>query len=144
MLLIVRLRMLKVVTISLHLHLQQEKPTLNFENFHSKIQSAFRKILIGNFKKQVTTPEGKAFEKRSLTGRKIVWMICDFLNDNEAILDLRDLSKVHITERQRSNFRHKVGRSIMSSHLTDLLTTYWRASARCKLKSENMCCKSTL
>ena len=48
--------------------------------------------------KQVTTAEGKAqSEKRSLTGRQIAWMIHHFFNfrgDNEAFLDLRDLSKV--------------------------------------------------
>ena len=54
----------------------------------------------GNFKKQVTTAEGKAqSEERSLTGRQIACMIYDFFNisgDNEAILDFRDLSKVQL------------------------------------------------
>ena len=68
-----------------------EKPMSNFENLHFKIASGVRKILNGNFKKQVTTTEGKAqSEKRSLTGRQVTWMIYDFFKisgDNEPILD---------------------------------------------------------
>ena len=63
-----------------------------------KIASGLSKISTGNFKKQVTTAEGKAkSERRSLTGRQSSWMIYDFLKiggDNGAILDFRDLSQV--------------------------------------------------
>ena len=73
-------------------------PIPDFENLDFKIASGLRKILAGDFKKQVTTAEGKALsEKRSLTGRQIAWKIHDFFKisgDHEAILDFRDLSKV--------------------------------------------------
>ena len=65
--------------------------------------------MTGNFEKQVTTAEGKAqSEKISLTGRDTASMVYDFFKisgDNEAILDLGDLSR----------FRHKVGRSMVGS-----------------------------
>ena len=55
------------------------KPMPDFENLDFKIASGLRKILTGNFKKQVNTAEGKAqLEKRSLTSRQIAWMIYDF------------------------------------------------------------------
>ena len=48
----------------------------DFENLHFKIASGLRKILTRNFKKQVTTAEGKPqSEKRSLAGRKNAWII---------------------------------------------------------------------
>ena len=66
-------------------------PIPDIENVDVKTASGLRKILTGNFKKQVTTADGKAqSEKRSLTGRQIAWVINDFFNigcDNEAILD---------------------------------------------------------
>ena len=69
----------------------------DFEHL-SKIASGLSEIPSGNFKKQVTTAEGKAkSERRSLTGRQSSWMIYDFLKisgDNGAILDFRDISKV--------------------------------------------------
>ena len=75
-------------------------PILDFENLGFKIARVLRKILTGNFKKQVTTAEGKApSEKRSLAGRQVAWMIHDFFKicgDNEAFLDFRDLSKVQV------------------------------------------------
>ena len=47
-------------------------PILDFENLDFKIASGLKKIPPGNFKKQVTTAEGKAqSEKRSLTGKQI-------------------------------------------------------------------------
>ena len=74
------------------------KPVPDSGNLDTKIASGLTKILTGNFKKQVTTAEGKAqSDKRSLTGRHIASTIFDFFKirgDNGAILDLRDLSKV--------------------------------------------------
>ena len=71
------------------------KSVPDFSNLDFKIASGLRKILTGNFKKQVTTAEGKTQpEKRSLTAREIAWMIYDFFkirSDNEAILDCRGL-----------------------------------------------------
>ena len=68
------------------------------ENLDFKIANGLRKILTGNFKKQVTTTEGKAqSEKTSFIGRHIAWMIYDFFKisgDKEAILGVRDLLKV--------------------------------------------------
>ena len=76
------------------------RPIPDFKNIDFKIASGLRKILKGNFQKQVTTAEGKAqWEKRSLTGINIAWMIHDFFKTsggNEAILDLRDVSKVQL------------------------------------------------
>ena len=47
-------------------------PPLDFKNLDLKIASGLRKILTGNFKKQVTKAEGKAqSEKRSFTSRQI-------------------------------------------------------------------------
>ena len=70
---------------------------MDFENLDFKIASGLRNILTGNFKKQVTTAEGKAqSEKRSLTDRQIAWMIYGYFkisDDHEAILDFRDFSK---------------------------------------------------
>ena len=44
------------------------------ENLDLKIASGLRKILAGNFEKQVTSANGKAqSEKRSLTGRQTAW-----------------------------------------------------------------------
>ena len=46
------------------------KPIPYFENLDFKIASELRKILTGNFKKQVTTADRKAqSEKRSLAGK---------------------------------------------------------------------------
>ena len=60
--------------------------------------SGLGKILTRRSKKQVTTTEGKVqSEKRSLAGRQIAWMICDFVKisgDTEAIMDFRELSAV--------------------------------------------------
>ena len=65
-----------------------------------KIASGLRKILTRNCKKQVTTAERKAqSEKISFTDRQIAWIIYDFFkigDDNEAISDFRDLSKVQL------------------------------------------------
>ena len=36
------------------------EPILDFENFDFKIANGFRKIMTGNFKKEVTTAEGKS------------------------------------------------------------------------------------
>ena len=53
----------------------------------------------GNFKKQVTTADGKVQpEMRSLTGKQIAWMIFDFFktrSETEAILGSRDPSNVY-------------------------------------------------
>ena len=69
-------------------------PFPDFENLDFRITSEHRKIQTWNFKKQVTTGEGKAqSEKRSLTDRQIAWTIFDFIKfsgENEAILDFRD------------------------------------------------------
>ena len=67
----------------------------------SRLQAGFREDpWTGNFRKQVTTAEGKTQSlKRSFTGRQTAWMIYEFFKisgDNEAILDFRDLSKVHL------------------------------------------------
>ena len=65
------------------------RPILDFENLDFKIASGLVKILTGTCFQQVTTAEGKTqSQKRSLTGRLITWMICDFFEisgDNEAI-----------------------------------------------------------
>ena len=96
---LVKLRMLKVLTISLLQHLGVETRFRTSENLDFKIASGLRKIFTWNFKKQVTTAEGRAqSEKRSLTGRQIAWMIHDVYThrgDTDALLDFRDLSKVH-------------------------------------------------
>ena len=69
-------------------------PIPDFENLDFRITCELRKIQTGNFKKQVTTGEGKAqSEKRSLRDRQIAWTIYDFIifsGENEAILDFRD------------------------------------------------------
>ena len=53
-------------------------PIPDIEILGFKIASGLRKILTGNFKKQVTADEGKAeSEKRSLSGNQIAWMIYD-------------------------------------------------------------------
>ena len=68
------------------------------------------KILTGNFKKQVTTGEGKAHsEKRSLTGRQIA-----------PISDFRGLSKVHRKNDNVQAFNTKWNEVL--SALTDRLT----------------------
>ena len=79
------------------------KTVLDFESLEFKIASGLRKIVTGNFKKQVTTAEGKAqSEKRSLTGRQIDLMIDDiFKISDEAILDFREKIKSPRKERQR-------------------------------------------
>ena len=72
----------------------------DFENLDFNVASRFKSILTGNFKKQVTTAEGKAkSEKRSLTRRQVAWMICDFHtigDDNEPFGNFRDLSNVQL------------------------------------------------
>ena len=56
------------------------RPIPDFKNLDFNSASALRKILTRNFKKQFTTAESKVpSEKRSLTGRRIAWMIYDFL-----------------------------------------------------------------
>ena len=76
------------------------KPTPDFENLDFKIASGLRKMLTGNFKKQVTSAEGKTpSEKRSLTFGQIAWMICDFFKtcgDNEANLDFGFIERITI------------------------------------------------
>ena len=58
------------------------KPLPDFENLHFKIASGLRKIVTGNFKKQVITAGGKAqSEKRYLKGRQIAWMVHDFFKN---------------------------------------------------------------
>ena len=83
----------------------------DFENLYLKIASGLSKISTGNFKKLITTAEGKAqSEKISLTSRQSSWMNYNFLKisgDNGAILDFRDLSKSPMKERQRSGLRQK-------------------------------------
>ena len=73
------------------------RPILDFKNPDFKTATGLRKNVAGNFKRQDTTAEGKAqSEKMSFTGRHNAWTIYDvFKNsgDNEAILNLRDLSK---------------------------------------------------
>ena len=90
-------RMLKVLTSSSTSASEVGDPMPDFEHL-LKIASGLSKISTGNFKKQVTTAEGKAkSERRSLTDRQSSWMIYDFLKisgDNGAILDFRDISKV--------------------------------------------------
>ena len=50
--------------------------TPDFENLDFKIATGLRKILTGDFEKQVTEAEGKAqSETRSVTGREIAAMI---------------------------------------------------------------------
>ena len=72
------------------------RPILDFENLDFKVGSGLRKTSTGNFKKRVSTAEGKAeLEKRSVTGRQIY----DFFKnsgDNEAILDIRDSSNFQL------------------------------------------------
>ena len=81
------------------------RPIPDFENLDFKIASGLTKIL-KNFKKQITTAERKAqSEKRSLTGRQIACMICDF--HNEAIWDFRDLSKVQLNNDNVQPFNSK-------------------------------------
>ena len=129
---------------------QTGKSILDFENLNFKIASGLRKILTGNFNQQVTTAEGTVqSEKRSLTGRQIAWMIyefCKISGDNEAILDSRIIGSSS-REQQRSIFRRKVARSVISSHWQ----TFWQHmgesvhDANCKVRRvEIMCCTSTL
>ena len=96
------------------------RPIPDFENLDFKIASGLRKILTGNFKKQVTTAEGKAqSEKRSLTGKQIAWLIFDsLLNQWRQWIHLGHWRFIESSfeERQRSGLRHKVGGSIISSH----------------------------
>ena len=55
-------------------------PLLDCENLDFKIASDLRRVHVGNFRKQVTTAEGKAqMERRSLTGRQTSWMAQDFI-----------------------------------------------------------------
>ena len=64
----------------------------------SSFASGLRKIKTGNFKKQVSRRQSSIWEK-SPTSRQIAWVIYDFFNisgDNEAIWDLRDLSKAQL------------------------------------------------
>ena len=73
-------------------------PIPDFDNLDLKNASGVRKILPGNFKNKSPHPKAKQSEKRSPTGKQILWwMVCDFFKiscDNEAFLDFTDLSKV--------------------------------------------------
>ena len=117
------------------------RPIPDFENLDFKIASGLWKILTGNFKKQITTSEGKApSEKTSRTGRQIVWMICDVFKicgDNEAILDIRDYRKFNwITTTFKPLTQSGTKYDLRS--LPDLLTTY---KSR---KNWNICSMSAL
>ena len=75
---------------------QQEDQSYTSKNLDFKIASGLREIPTGNFKKQVTTAEGKApSEKRSLTGRQIACVIFSYLtkvqfkNDNVQTFDTK-------------------------------------------------------
>ena len=92
----------------------------------SSFASGLRKIQTGNFKKQVTTAEGKAQSvKRSLASKQVAWVIYyDFFNisgDNEAILDIRDLSKAQLKSDNVQAFDTKWDE--VWSAVTDRLTT---------------------
>ena len=119
---LVKLRMLKVLMISLLQHLQQE----NRYRTSTIFASGLGKILTGNFKKQITTAEGKAqSEKRILPGRQIPWMIYDVFQmsgDHEAILDFRDLSTVQLKHDNVQAFDTKWD-EVYPQSLTDLLYT---------------------
>ena len=117
--------MLKVLTVSLH-GIYNLTTIPDFENLDFKIASGLSKNLTGNFKKQVTTAEGKAqSENTSLTGRQIDCMICDFFKidgDNEPILDFRDLPKAHLKNDTGQAFDKKLDE--VSFAVADLLTIY--------------------
>ena len=57
-----------------------EDPIPDFGNLDFKIASGLRNILTGNFKNAShhSRRDSSQSEKRSLTGRQIAWMICDF------------------------------------------------------------------
>ena len=91
------------------------------ENLDFKIASGLRKILTGNFKKQVTTAESKGLsEKGSLAGRQIAWMIYDVFKirgDNGTILDFRDFSRVQLKNDNVQAFETQWGE--VASAVTD-------------------------
>ena len=116
-------------------------PILDFENVDVIIASGLRKIQTGNFKKQVTTAEGKAQSaKRSLASRQVAWVIYDFFNisgDNEAILDFRDLSKAQLKSDNVQTFDTKWDEEW--SAVTDRLTALWRSLYKMQVeKSEEL------
>ena len=115
------------------------KSVPDFENLEFKIAGGLRKIRTGNFRKQVTTAEGKSqSEKRSLTGRQIAWMIYDFCkisSNNEAILDFGDILTVQSRNDNVQAFDTEWDEECHQQSLTDPLTTYWRVCTRCRLKS---------
>ena len=61
---LVKMRMRKVLTISFTSASIIGRPIPDFENLEFKIASGLRKILTGNFKKQVTTAEAKLNQRR--------------------------------------------------------------------------------
>ena len=115
------------------------RPIPDFENLDFKIASGLRKILTGNFKKQVTTAEGKAqSEKRSLTGKQIPWLIYDsLLNQWRQWIHLGHWRFHWKLIWRTTTFRSSTqsGRKYYQQSLTDLPTTYWRVCTGCNLKS---------
>ena len=101
------------------------EPIMDFENHDFKIAGGLRKILTGNFEKQVTTAEGKAQSRKLLTdGQTNAWMIYDVFKisgNDEAILDSREVKRPRTTTFRSStqSWTKKYQQS-----LTDLLTTY--------------------
>ena len=88
-------------------------------NLDVKIASGLRKISTGNFKKQVTTAERKGqSEKRSLTGRQIAKMICDFL-------DFRGLSKVQVNNDNFQAFDTKLN-EVLSASTDNILESLYK------------------
>ena len=84
-----KLRMRKVLTISLSRHLQMVTQFWTSRILFSRLQADS-----GNKSHQPKAPQSN---KRSLPGRQVAWMIYDFAKvsgDNDAILDLRLLSQV--------------------------------------------------
>ena len=115
---LVKLRMLKVIYDINTSACTPGNSRQDFENLDFKIARGC------NFKTQVTTVEGKAqSETRPLSGRQIAWMIYDFFKisgDNEAILDLTDLSKVQLKNDSVQAFDAKSDEVL--SAVTDRLT----------------------
>ena len=126
------------------------KPIPDFENLDFKIATGLRKILTGNFKKQVTTAGGKAqAEKRSLTGKQIAGMLYDCFKKSwrqEAILDFRDFSKVQLKSDNVQAFDTKWDEvlSAVTDRPTDIILESLCKMHVKKSENRNMCCKATL
>ena len=134
---LMKLRILKVLTISIHLYTKKNHLGLREYCFHH-CKPTLKNIQTEKFEKQVTTTKGKAqSENRSLSDRQIAWNIYVFFKsrgENEVISDFNDLWDV---QRRTKMFKPSLQSwsKYYQQSLTNFLTTNSKVCTDCKLKS---------